>query len=253
MHGYGGGQCSWTLVKIGLRAFSRPISVELTGFGSDAPPVEFGYSLSEQAISLVGQLTEKSYCDEDSILLAHSFGAAVVIVAMRDRLIAPKHVIFVDALAYSQKIPTFMKVQLTPILGPLLIRFIPPRIQVRIVLKRIYAKTSKISRSIEKCYEESFVQSHYRTALIGTARALRSSRDLKVPMAPLFQASRLDIIWGACDPLLPFHFGKRLAIEAKANSLTLIPDCGHAPHEERPELFVQAIRRIIVDDAATKY
>src|SRR5262245_5584567 len=50
----------------------------------------------------------------------------------------------------------------------------------------------------------------------------------------------VDVIWGACDQLLPLEYGKRIAREMQATFQT-IDDAGHMPHREQPRAFVRAL------------
>jgi pimeloyl-ACP methyl ester carboxylesterase len=49
------------------------------------------------------------------------------------------------------------------------------------------------------------------------------------------------VITGDDDRIVPTDQSIRLADELPDAELVVIPDCGHIPHEECPELFLQAV------------
>jgi 2-hydroxy-6-oxonona-2,4-dienedioate hydrolase len=63
-------------------------------------------------------------------------------------------------------------------------------------------------------------------------------REVLLEELPRLQAPTL-VVWGTLDRLLPAHQAHRAAARLKRGSLSLIPDCGHLPHVERPERFVK--------------
>ena len=49
------------------------------------------------------------------------------------------------------------------------------------------------------------------------------------------------VVWGERDRVFPVSQGRNAAAHLPKGSLELIPDCGHLPHVERPDLFVAAV------------
>jgi alpha-beta hydrolase superfamily lysophospholipase len=48
--------------------------------------------------------------------------------------------------------------------------------------------------------------------------------------------SEVLIIWGENDPWLPVEFGRRLKSKIRASTLEVIEECGHLPHQEKPDI-----------------
>ncbi len=46
----------------------------------------------------------------------------------------------------------------------------------------------------------------------------------------------LLIVWGDHDTWLPMDFGRRLHARVPKSRFEIIPDAGHLPHQERPDL-----------------
>lgn len=60
-------------------------------------------------------------------------------------------------------------------------------------------------------------------------------RELRKIRAPV------RILWGACDGYFPPRLAHRVLSASARSSLALIPDAGHAPFLEQPELFVELL------------
>ena len=50
------------------------------------------------------------------------------------------------------------------------------------------------------------------------------------------------IIHGEHDKLVPLANSRRLAAKIPNCQLEILPNCGHQPHEEHPEQFVEIVR-----------
>ncbi len=59
------------------------------------------------------------------------------------------------------------------------------------------------------------------------------------------------IVWGESDRILPVAHGRRAAGRIPRSRLAIIPDCGHMPHVERPEAFLEAVLAFL-EGAASK-
>jgi len=58
------------------------------------------------------------------------------------------------------------------------------------------------------------------------------------------------IVWGESDQILPVAHGRRAAGRIPHSRLVTIPDCGHMPHIERPEAFLDAFLSFLEGRAA---
>lgn len=50
------------------------------------------------------------------------------------------------------------------------------------------------------------------------------------------------IIWGQFDAVIPMHWGYRFKQDIANAELVVIPKCGHCPHEEEPEQFLETVK-----------
>ena len=53
------------------------------------------------------------------------------------------------------------------------------------------------------------------------------------------------VVWGARDRVFPRRQAENAADRLEEGSLVFIPDCGHLPHVERPDRFVEVLGRFL--------
>jgi len=79
-------------------------------------------------------------------------------------------------------------------------------------------------------------------AVLRAQVSLTGQREVLVDRLPLLKMPTL-VVWGARDRVFPVSQARAAVARLKRGSLSLIPDCGHMPHVERPEPFVAALER----------
>lgn len=87
----------------------------------------------------------------------------------------------------------------------------------------------------------------YLEAHLGVLRALvgpGGQREVLVDRLPLLEMPTL-VVWGRRDRVFPYSQAKVAAARLREGSLELIPDCGHLPHVERANTFVDALQRFL--------
>ena len=61
----------------------------------------------------------------------------------------------------------------------------------------------------------------------------------------LDRLSHLDVpvllVWGDSDEIIPIAHAQQALRQLRSGRLAVIPDCGHMPQVERPELFLEAV------------
>ena len=57
------------------------------------------------------------------------------------------------------------------------------------------------------------------------------------------------IVWGTRDVTVPCYQAQAAMARLPRGQLALIPDCGHTPHGERPDLFIAALSRFLAGGA----
>ena len=53
------------------------------------------------------------------------------------------------------------------------------------------------------------------------------------------------ILWGQYDAVIPMHWGYRFQQDIANAELVVFPKCGHCPHEEEPEKFLETVKSFL--------
>ncbi len=225
----------------------RFIAVDLKGFGRSPKPQDQRYSLYEQARLVRDFIVARDL--RNITLIGHSYGGGVALVAtlyLAD-LSPPRQsaLVLIDTIAYRQELPYFIRLLTTPLLGPLLMRWIPPETQVRMVMKRVFHDDSAIEEDAVASYADSLRSREGQHAALTTARQMLppdlddlSGEYCRIGVPTL-------IVWARHDDIVPFAVGERLHRAIPQSSLAVVESSGHAPQEERPEALCALLARFL--------
>ena len=100
----------------------------------------------------------------------------------------------------------------------------------------------------KKRVTEDFVRHHFEVQLKANDGATQRSLWSNPQLASEIVGDRLAditiptlIVWGANDEVIPLTQGREYAARIPHAKLVIIPDCGHVPPLEKPEVFVSAV------------
>jgi pimeloyl-ACP methyl ester carboxylesterase len=247
VHGFGASIYSWRHLVPALGQRQPLILLDLKGFGKSPKPPDDSYSLFDQ-IGVVHDLLHSLEVGR-LILLGHSFGGGVALaLALRLReqtSIRLERLVLLDAISYRQRLPAFISLLRTPVIGELGTRMVPAELQVRCVLEQSYHDRRSIPPESVAAYAAPIRMEGGRHALIQTARQIvppdvdawsRRFREIDVPTL---------VVWGDDDRIVPIENGRRLCREMPAATLRVIPECGHIPQEEKPRETISALESFL--------
>lgn len=232
LHGLGASLETWFDIKPYLLHYKLYL-LDLKGFGLSSKPDHSGYGVRDHVPYVIAFIRHLGI--RECSLLGHSYGG---ILATFILLQAPSHdllirvAILIDAPVVSVPLPLFVKVLQVPFLRTLIVSCLSPSLQASFILHHLgyspdFASSSRIRR-----YAQFFALSGTRRALIKTAQALQSDRDISLQFSGTFQ--NVLFIWGANDPIFPLSLGNKMPNFLPESHLEVIPACGHIPHEEKP-------------------
>jgi pimeloyl-ACP methyl ester carboxylesterase len=238
VHGFGGSMWQWEYQQGPFSPAHRVITLDLLGAGySDKPDI--AYTPAGLVESFRGFMDALNI--PQASLIGNSMGAGLVIgmaLTYPDR---------VDRVALIDGLPDHVKDRLT---SPLL----QQALNTRAPLWLVNIGNRMMGRSLTVRVLSEMV---YDSDLLTAAVVARSTRNRKQSgmMRPLLDlathlpewetgyAARLDqmphrtlIIWGAQDKVFPPQVGRDLAAAIPNATLQLIPEAGHLPMWERPDL-----------------
>ena len=160
-----------------------------------------------------------------------SLMAAVDFPTMVDRI-----VLFNPAI-FPQRLPSFYRLVRVPIIGPLVMRFIPLDDLVSGVTTIGYVDPANVDQELVAIYLQNMIPAANRRRLLDLIRHL-PERDEQVRHYVDYTGKlpqEVLVIWGQQDKLLAASTGERLRQALPHNEFHSFPDLSHLPHEEAPD------------------
>ena len=240
IHGFASSTLVWSKVFLKLAAAGfRVIALDMLGYGYSAKPRQAEYTIDSQAKLLLRLLDALGI--PRAIVVGSSYGGAVAATCALDCPDRVEQLILVGTVNNNRPL-AFMLMRLfgSPVFGdvvsPLLIG---SRRLLRQRMKRVYDRHSWVldERRVDARHLPLRAASTHR-AIIRTVRgwdAERISREAHLITQPTL------LIWGETDREIPVADGERLHAEIPGSRLIVISNCGHLPHEEYPEAFVDVV------------
>jgi pimeloyl-ACP methyl ester carboxylesterase len=247
IHGFGASLYSWRNFIEPCAKDNRLILIDLKGCGKSPKPNDTKYSTLDHAELLHQFILQHDL--RNLTLAGNSLGGALslllaIILMETGELARLRAIVLIDAGAYKQYIPFYLRLLSTPILN--LPAFVmPSRLIAETVLRKAYYDPNKITEEQIVAYAAPLSEPGARHALLETARQLvppnfdelvARYNDIKVPTL---------IIWGRQDKIIPLKVGELLERDIPNSTLKVIDKCGHAPQEEKPEETIPLIRRFL--------
>jgi pimeloyl-ACP methyl ester carboxylesterase len=238
IHGFGASSETWSGIAEPLSLHFRVVTIDLMGFGKSSKPTGASYALEDQAKGVLRVISDLGL--NDVTLVGHSMGGGVALLmalellALQAAHVRLRRLVLIDSMAFPQRLPHFIALLRVPVVGPLLVRIIPPSWCVRYVLRQSYYDPSRIEHARIEAYADALRNHGGRHAIVATARALIPANfsdiiarypEIRVPIL---------LLWGLKDRIVPLRVLELLKVAFPAAYRAEIDDCGHLPHEEKP-------------------
>ncbi len=242
LHGFAASVFSWREVTQPLASSGTVIAFDRPAFGLTERPIEWSgnnpYSPEFQAELVVGLMNNLGI--EKAILVGNSAGGTV---ATLTALTYPERVqalVLVDAAIYGGGgTPSWagwlIRSPQMQHIGPLIARRISSSGED--FARSAWHNPELISQEIWDGYTKPLQAENWDKALWNLTSASRELMldtrlsELKMPVL---------VITGDDDRIVPTENSLRLAAEIPGAELVVIPNCGHVPHEECPQAFLDA-------------
>ena len=244
LHGFGASLFSWHEVTTPLAEYGTVIAYDRPAFGLTERPLEWKgespYSQDSQVELVIGLMDALGI--EKATLVGNSAGGTV---SMLTALKYPERIeslILVDPAVYAGGgAPAWIR----PLLGTPQMRHVGPLIARQIqaqgveFIKTAWHDPSKIPQATFDGYQKPLQVEDWDKALWELTLSSRESglaervNEFNLPIL---------VITGDDDRIVPTEQSLRLAAEIPNADLVVIPQCGHLPHEECPDEFMQAVQ-----------
>jgi pimeloyl-ACP methyl ester carboxylesterase len=243
IHGFGASLFSWHNFVDPVSRNYQLILIDLKGSGNSPKPPDSHYSTRDHV-----DLIYKFILDHDLknlTLIGNSFGGAlslwlsmILIEKQPGRL---RSLILIDAGAFKEYIPFYVKLIGVPIIGAAAVYLTPARCMAKSVLKLAYYDPKKITEEQIAAYAAPLAAPGGKHALLETGKQIippnideltAKYKDINVPTL---------IIWGQQDKVIDPIVGTLLDQAIPNSTLKVIEQCGHVPQEERPEATIPLV------------
>ncbi len=242
LHGFGASVFSWREVMEPLSLNYAVLAYDRPAFGlTERPPREEWsdenpYS-GEFQVDLLMSLMEEMDVN-NPVLIAHSAGAAVAVSAILDHPNEFSGLVLVDPAldSHGGLLRSLKWVPQVRRLTRLLVRSIPSWGSQ--MLDDSWYNSSKITDEVMDGYQRPLRAHNWDGALTEfvLAKPISGLREelgeIEIPVL---------LITGEDDNLVPMEDTLDLAEEFGNVEVFVVPNCGHLPHEERPEIFLQEV------------
>jgi pimeloyl-ACP methyl ester carboxylesterase len=237
VHGFGTSLHTWDDIK---ELFPKDeftlYLLDMKGFGNSSKPEDDKYSIQEQA-NIVGGFIRKIN-SRSVYLIGHSYGGGVAL--QTDILLAKDKskkwidkLILIDCLAYMQDAPVFVDLLTIPIINKLSFQ-LPDNYKAEYILGKVFFDKNLINEKLIARYASYYYGENIPYAFITTAEQINPIEYEKVIEQYKLISTRCLIIWGNNDSILSLENGIRLSKEMLNARIDIIGECGHVPHEEKP-------------------
>ncbi len=240
IHGFASSTLVWSKVFLELAAKGfRVIAPDLIGYGYSAKPRDFDYTIGAQA-RMVDRLLDKLGLDR-AIFVGSSYGGAIAATISLDYPERVEKLVLVGAVTNNE--PTkylLMRLFGSPLLGdiisPLLLG---SRRLLKRRMKQVYDRHSWVldDQRVEARHQPLRTAATHR-AIIRTVRrwdADRIQREAHLITQPTL------LLWGDNDAEVPLRNGEELHDAIRNARLIIFRECGHLPHEEFPQTFIEVV------------
>ena len=247
LHGLGANTYTWRHFITPFSRNNKLILVDLRGFGASPKPHDTHYSIEEHAEDIY-----KLILDDDLTrltLIGNSFGGGVALL-MALRLCEEKptrlsKLVLIDSGGYKEYLPGYLKL-LRSFLGGVSIQLTPSKAAAKSVLRFSYFDRSKITSEQVAAYTAPIAMLGGRHALLQTAKqCIPPNIDEIIDKLKTITVPTL-ILWGRQDRVVPLRVGELLHTAIPNSRLEVIEECGHVPHEEKPEETITRITRFMI-------
>lgn len=256
LHGVGSSQAAWMELLPHLSDDHRVITMDLLGHGDSDKPIEFGYSMSEQA-DIVRKLMRELRLG-DVVLVGHSYGGGAALEAALDQASAPSEcaskssgtirgVVLLDPSAlYFDKPSLLSLVSGTSV--SLLDALLSTEARARLLLEVSFWDRRRVPAALLAEYVRAFRDPRTTDVYLWIAnkqlfKELAARRESERRYAAV--SAPVLVLWGEHDRVVPRAVFERLCGILPRADCQIVPDCGHSPGEEQPEETAARIERFI--------
>jgi pimeloyl-ACP methyl ester carboxylesterase len=243
LHGFGASLETWFDITPYLPHYKLYL-LDMKGFGLSSKPSHGGYGVRDHVPYVIAFIRYLGLTDFS--LVGHSYGglvATLLYLQAGSQNLAIRTAVLIDVPIVRVQFPLFVRVLQIPLLRRMIVSCLSPSRQASYVLHKLgyapnFASSSRVHR-----YAKYFASPGTQNALIKTARALQTDRDIVLEFSGTFK--NVLLLWGSDDSIFPLSRGREAAKLLRDCHFKIVPACGHIPHEEKPVATAAIINRFM--------
>lgn len=249
IHGLLASAFSWRHNIVPFAAKRRVYAIDQLGIGYSERPTngKFDYSFRSAARRLLNWMNDEGLQGADVVATSHGGAIAMMMSALDleqgTRLIGRQ--ILVDSANPFSRTGNLRILLFNTAAGGWFVRTVGvARVASGALgVRRMYFNRALCTEESELGYSTPMQISGTEDYALGILKTWwRDMDDLRAKLPGISQRPTL-FIWGANDGVVPVSSGRQLAECFPNAELKIIPNCGHLPYEETPEIF----NRIVLD------
>jgi pimeloyl-ACP methyl ester carboxylesterase len=243
IHGFFYHSIMWAPVTGGLSKAFRTLAIDLLGWGysSRDETRDYNYPLySEQLQQFLDAMgIEKVH------LIGQSMGGGTAIRFACEHPDRVEKLVLVDAASLPNPMPLTAKIFALPLVGEILSGLGGNRLSGR-NLKNFWFHRGDL---VTPEYVEGVVGPLHIRGSSWTVLNILRTLDFGSQEEQVAALGDLDIptliVWGREDKAVPLALGEQMHAMMQGSELWVMEECGHTPHEEEPDLFVERVTRFL--------
>lgn len=186
---------------------------------------------------------------KDVVLVGHSMGGLIGLLSVFDpgTAAAVSDLIIIDSAGMFLKIPDFVSDFLSGAEDAVIIKYSEPMPDVlpRFILNEFYYDAAKIKEDLVAECAKVFALPNAKKSMITALRQMIISNFADFYSRLQNLKIRTLIIWGENDTVIDVEDALHFKNAIPKSTLTIIPECGHSPHEEKTEETAKAIESFL--------
>ncbi|RFP62144.1 MAG: alpha/beta fold hydrolase [Limnothrix sp. CACIAM 69d] len=252
LHGFGASIGHWRKnIPVLAAAGYRVYAIDLLGFGgSQKPPIDYSMELWQELVLDFWA----EFIQEPALWVGNSIGALLALMLSAAAPERTRGTVLLNCAGGLNHRPeelnpvlrlvmgTFAQVVNTPGIGRFMFSQIRQKHRIRGTLKQVYGNPEAVTPElVDLLHEPSGDEGAYETFASILAAPPGPKPETLLPQI----AGPLLVLWGETDPWTPIQGAKiyQDLAETAGDRVTFlsIPNTGHCPHDERPEVVNSAI------------
>ena len=239
LHGFASSTYSWEATAPLLHEQGFHVwALDMKGFGWSDKPEGADYSLLALMEEVNLWLDEMEI--ENVVFVGNSLGGAIGVLMALEHPEKVGSLVLIDSGGYPKAKPLVINAAQIPCSGCWMDLFFSRR-AVEWNLRRVYHHGDRVDDEVVDAYYDRLRTRHALDAQISLARSIDFTLfETYTRRVPEIRAPTL-IIWGENDRWIPLECGYYFRRDIPNSRLVVIPECGHVPQEEYPEVTASLI------------